>query len=83
MTTMVTSGGQVVILKTIRDALHLLRGYPVALAVHSVGDMELRKTAKISLAALEKDRFDHLRGAAGVKRRTDALMALQPGADCG
>jgi antitoxin PrlF len=61
MTTSINGKGQVTIPKQIRDALNLLPGTAVEIAVN---------------VGRKPDRFERARGKADIKWRTDDLMAL-------
>jgi antitoxin PrlF len=61
MTTSINGKGQVTIPKQIRDALNLLPGTAVEIAVN---------------VERKPDRFERARGKADIKWRTDDLMAL-------
>ena len=78
MTTAVTTKGQVTIPKRVRDALGLSPGSQVEFAVNSAGEVILRRADAVTRRA-RRDRFDHVRGRAEIKWRTDDLMRLVRG----
>ena len=74
MSTTLTSKGQVTIPKQIRTALNLEPGCAVEFAVNNDGEVVIHK-ARIR-GPRKTDRFEAARGKAGIKWRTDELMAL-------
>ena len=80
MITTLTSKGQVTIPKHIRDALLLHPGTDVEFRVNAMGEVVLQPAAQKKRKAAP-DRFDHVRGTATVKWRTDDLMLLLRGSD--
>ncbi|MHB8253781.1 MAG: AbrB/MazE/SpoVT family DNA-binding domain-containing protein [Acidiferrobacter sp.] len=79
MATTLTSKGQVTIPKQIRDALNLVPGCTVDFDVNREGDVVIRKVG--ARPSRKPDRFEHARGKADVKWRTDDLMAMLRGED--
>lgn len=77
MPTTLTSKGQVTIPKRIRDALGTNPGCLVDFALTSKGHVLSHKAGAWQKS--EPDRFDAASGKAGVKWRTDDLMALLRG----
>jgi AbrB family looped-hinge helix DNA binding protein len=78
MQTTLTSKGQVTIPKHIRDALHLEPGCAIEFRINRDGDVVLKR---LDEGRREENRFEHMRGKADVKWRTDDLMALLRGDD--
>ena len=74
MSTTMTVKGQVTIPKRVREALRLAPGDQVDFAVDDAGQVVVRKAGARPRA--KRDRFEAARGTAGVKWRTDELMAL-------
>ena len=77
MSTTLTSKGQVTIPKQIRDALNLEPGSLVEFTVNRDGEVVIHKVG--AKPNHKRDRFEAARGKAGVKWRTDELMALLRG----
>lgn len=80
MSTTLTSKCQVTIPKRIREALGLGPGSQVDFGVDNQGHITIRKVRAEAVGhARGKDRFDHVRGRATVKWKTDELMSLLRG----
>lgn len=71
-----TTKGRVTIPKQIRDALNLQPGAAVEFSVNAAGDVVLHQRHVARKGDPRKDRFDAVRGLAGVRWRTDDLMKL-------
>lgn len=81
MTTL-TSKGQVTIPKPIRDALQLRPGMPVEFAVNAAGEVLVHPARAVrTVRRRAAERFDAVRGKAGIRWRTDTLMKLLRGDD--
>ena len=75
MPTTVTSKGQVTIPKRVRDRLDIKAGSQVDFALTADGQIVLLKVGAIPMV----NRFEALRGRAGVGMTTDQIMALTRG----
>lgn len=76
MSTTLTAKGQVTIPKRIRDVLGLAPGSAVEFDVDEHGRIVICKAGE---QRSRRDRFDHARGRATVRWRTDELMRLLRG----
>jgi AbrB family looped-hinge helix DNA binding protein len=75
----VTTKGQVIIPKPVRDLLKIGPGSIVEFVMEPDGRIVLRKASDAADAALPANRFDRLRGSVGARLSTDEIMALTRG----
>lgn len=81
MANRVTSYGEVIIPKEVRDALRLEAGSEVEFAMNSAGEIVMRKARRTVPRNRDPNRFEAVRGTADIKWDTDELMKMLRGDD--